>query len=396
MSESRVLLPGVNVWTLPLMALGCGVMVANIYLCQPLLAQLAIAFGVPEQQASLVAVACQVGYALGILFIVPLADVANTKRLVQALLLASTAGLLAAALSTGIWQLLAASLVIAAASVVPQVLIPVSTSLVQPTHRAKVVGKLVTGLILGILLSRTVSGAMAEFAGTWRAAYLLQALAVLALLVTLPRFLPSRTASSASTTYSQLLCSLRPLLKHRELRLSMALGFCAFGAFSATWATLAFHLAGDEFRMGPAAAGLFGLYGAPGALMAPLAGRLSDKYGPSRVNAVSLIAVLMSALVAIGPGSYSTIALILAINFLDFGVQSGQIANQARIFELGQEFRARLNTLYMVVNFAGGALGGLAGGIVWHLAGWQGVCLLSIALTGIAGASLATSIFRRR
>ncbi len=176
----------------------------------------------------------------------------------------------------------------------------------------------------------------------------------------------------------------------------MALGFCAFGAFSATWATLAFHLAGDEFRMGPAAAGLFGLYGAPGALMAPLAGRLSDKYGPSRVNAVSLIAVLMSALVAIGPGSYSTIALILAINFLDFGVQSGQIANQARIFELGQEFRARLNTLYMVVNFAGGALGVLAGGIVWNLAGWQGVCLLSMTLTSIAGAFLAPSIFRRR
>jgi len=394
-NESKGLLPGVNAWTLPLMALGCGVMVANIYLCQPLLAQLAIAFGVPEQQASLVAVACQVGYALGILLIVPLADVANTKRLVQALLLASTAGLLIAASSTGIWQLLAASLVIAAASVVPQVLIPVSTSLVQPAHRAKVVGKLVTGLILGILLSRTVSGAVAEFAGTWRAAYVLQALAVIALLVALPRFLPARAASATSTTYSELLSSLVPLLRHRELRLSMVLGFCAFAAFSAVWATLAFHLASDEFRMGPAAAGLFGLYGAPGALMAPLAGRLSDKYGPSKVNAASLCAVALSGMVAMGPGKTSMVALVLAVNLLDFGVQSGQIANQARIFGLGQEFRARLNTLYMVVNFAGGALGGLAGGIVWHLAGWHGVCLLGVSLTCVAGAFLALSAFRR-
>jgi len=383
---------GLRPGTLLVMSIACGVMVANIYLCQPLLAGLATAFGVPQQQASLVSVACQVGYACGILFIVPLADIVQSRRLVLALMTLSVAGLLAAAASAGIMMLLAASLVLAAASVVPQVLIPISTTLVQPDRRARAVSTLVTGLVLGILLSRALSGVVAQM-WTWQAAYLAQATSVVMTTVLLSAFVPSREPAARSG-YLALLVSLPPLFRHAELRLSMTLGFCGFAAFSAMWATLTFHLEGAPFHMGSAAAGLFGLWGAPGALLAPMVGRLSDRWGSAKVNLVGLASIGLSFVLAFTFGRASVVGLVLAVNLLDFGVQSSQVANQARIFGLPEQIRARLNTLYMVINFAGGALGALAGGIAWAHAGWTGVCALAFCLTAIAVGALAVSAWR--
>lgn len=381
---------GARKGTVGVMAVACGVMVANIYLCQPLLAEMAGTFGVSARMAALVSVATQVGYTLGILLVVPLADMADPQRLVRRLLAFSTAGLLAAALSPRLEWLVAASLLVSATSIVAQILIPLSTTLTTPEYRARIVSVLATGLIVGILLSRTVSGLVADASGTWRASFLFQAALVVALRFVLPAYMPEKRTSN-TTSYWKLLSSLPPLLRHRPLLLSMGLSFCLFASFSALWATLAFHLASPAFNMGPAAAGLFGLWGAPGALLAPMLGRQADSWGPARVNLISICAVALSFAVGLLWGATSTAALVIAVNLLDFGVQSGQVANQARIFALGAEIRGRLNTLYMVATFAGGACGALIGGLIWTTAGWSGICHLALGLCVIAALQLLST-----
>ncbi|WP_296179964.1 MFS transporter [Pseudomonas sp. UBA1879] len=361
--------------TLAMLAFACGVMVANIYLCQPLLAEIARAFGIAADRAALVAVATQVGYTLGILFVVPLADGSDPVKLIRRMMVLTIVGLIAAALAPALSVLLVASVSIAATCVVAQILIPLATTLAGPEFRGRIVSKLSTGLILGILLSRTFSGLAAEYLGSWRAPFLLEALLVAVLFFVLPRFLPVRS-TAAGIGYWNLIKSLPPLLRHRELQLSMALSLCCFAGFSALWATLAFHLSSETFGLGPAAAGLFGLWGAPGALLAPMAGRLADRWGPGRVNACALVSMGACFLLAATLGQTSVVALVVAINLLDFGMQSGQVANQARIFGLSPEIRGRLNTLYMGVTFGGGALGALVGGWVWSVAGWVGICWL--------------------
>lgn len=375
-----------------MLAAACGITVGNVYLCQPLLDQIALSLGVAEQTAGLVAVGAQVGYALGILFVLPLADAVAVRRLVRVLLALTTLFLVAAAAAPSAPLLIAASVALTATTVIPQILIPYTSGLVAPEARGRAIGTLQTGLILGILLSRTVSGSVAEFTGSWRAPYLLAAVLTAALLVIVPRLLPGREARPGKSRYFDLLRSLPPLLAHRPLRLSMALGFLVFAAFSAFWATLAFHLASPQFGLGPASAGLFGLYGAPGAILAPTAGRLSDRFGALRVNALSLVAVAAAFLLGGLAGAVSLLALVAAVNLLDFGLQSGQIANQTRIFQLGDDIRARVNSLYMVATFGGGAVGSLAGTFAWTLGGWHGVCGLAGTLVIAAALVLAASV----
>jgi len=366
------------------MSMACGIMVASIYLCQPLLAEMAQNLGVSQRMAALTSVFAQIGYTLGILFVVPLGDVMPPKTLIRTLLTLTILSLIAIAIAPGIGALLAATLIVSSTSVVAQILIPLATTLGSPEQRGRIVGSLMTGLILGILLSRTISGAVAQYSGSWRTPYLLEAVFVAALLFGLPSFLPEPPADRPKTGYIALLKSLPALLKHKPLLVSMGLSFCSFGAFSVFWATLAFHLATSVFGLGPAAAGLFGLWGAPGALLAPVAGRLSDRWGSSRVNAAALISVALCFAVAATFGTRSIAALIVAVNLLDFGQQSGQVANQTRIFGIGDTIRGRLNTIYMVTTFSGGAICALAAGYVWTYAGWHGVCLLGSALTGTA------------
>jgi nitrate/nitrite transporter NarK len=243
--------------------------------------------------------------------------------------------------------------------------------------------------VLGILLSRTVAGLLAAYAGTWRAAYALAAILTGGLFLVLPEFMPAQTTTRERQGYPALLRSLPPLLVHRPLRLSMGLGFCVFGAFSAFWATLAFHLATPAFGLGPAATGLFGLWGAPGAMLAPLGGRLADRLGAARVNLAALVSGGLAFLVAASIGGISLMALVVTVNLLDFGLQSGQVANQVRIFALSGHIRARLNTVYMVAVFSGGAFGSLLGTLAWSVAGWIGVCGVGLGFVLVAGIFLA-------
>jgi predicted MFS family arabinose efflux permease len=377
--------------TITVMSAACGIMVGNVYLCQPLLHEIAVGFGVTEQAAGLVAVAAQIGFATGILMIVPLADVAEPRRLVRVLMAVTAVGLFAAAAAPGLPVLIVATILASSATVVPQVLIPLATGLAAPEQRGRIIGTLQTGLVLGILLSRTVAGLVASAAGTWRAAYALAAVLTGCLFMVLPAFMPARLSGRERQSYPALLRSMPPLLVHRALRLSMGLGFCIFGAFSAFWATLAFHLATPAFGLGPAATGLFGLWGAPGAMVAPLGGRLADRFGAGRVNLAALLSAGGAFVVAAVIGGSSLLALVVTVNLLDFGLQSGQVANQVRIFALSSHLRARLNTLYMVAVFSGGAVGSFVGTMAWSGAGWIGVCAVGIGFVAMAGVFLARS-----
>ncbi len=360
------------------MALACGVTVANIYMCQPLLAEFARDFGVPESRAGLVAVGTQIGYALGILLLTPLVDIAQPARLVRWLIALTSASLLLAAFAPNVSALAAASLALSVTTIVPQVLVSVAPSMAAPERRGRMVAAMMTGVVCGILLSRTAAGLVAQAAGTWRAAYIVAAGLTGALFFLLPRFLPARQTGAERIGYGALLTSLPGLLRHPRLRVSIGINFFAFAAFSAVWASLAFHLRGEPFVLGPAAIGLFGLWGAPGALLAPMIGRLADRWGAGRVNMISLGAAVMALTIASTLGATSAIAMVVALNFLDFGQQSGQVANQTRIFGIDPAMRGRLNTLYMTASFAGGALGSFSGTYAWGLAGWPGVC-------GVAG-----------
>ena len=385
-------LQGARGGAIPAMTLACGVMVANVYLCQPLLAEMAQSFGSSARTAALVAVLAQVGYAMGILLVVPLADVADSRVLVPRLLLLSALGLMGAALSPSMSVLLLLSAMVASTSIVAQILIPMATTLGAPEYRGRIVSALSTGLTLGIVLSRTYAGLVAHYADSWRASYVVQACLVMALWFILPRYLPASQPRARDSTYFGLLRSLPSLLRLSGLRLSIALGFLTFAAFSAFWATLSFHLASPAFHLGSGAAGLFGIWGIPGVLLSPLVGKVIDRAGPTMVSVISVLAVALSFGVALLWGSTSIAALVITVVLISFGAQCAQIANQTRIFGLGDGIRGRLNTLYMVGAFSGGALGALAGGYAWQTNGWRGVCLLGIGLIATAAVFLLTSL----
>lgn len=387
-----------NPANLAVLAAAAGITVANVYLCQPLLAAIAADFHLTPDRAGWVASASQAGYAIGILLIVPLADHAAATRLLQTLLALACVALLAAAFSPGIGFLVAAAFAISLGSVVPQILVPLAVAAQGNVGAGKVVGIMQTGIILGILLSRTVSGVVAEWSGNWRASYLLAAALNGVLLFLLPRFLPARPAPlTTRMPYPQLIASLPGLLvRWPGLRLSAALGATVFGAFSAFWATLAFHLAGPSFGFGSAQAGLFGLWGIVGALLAPRAGKLADRYGANAVNAFGIAMAALGFALFTTAGNYSVIALVIGVNLLDFGNQAGQIANQARIFKLDPAARARLNTVYMVLTFAGGAAGTLIGTMAWRGAGWTAVGCVGLAMLAVAGVIVGVKLVADR
>lgn len=380
--------------TVPIMALACGVTVANIYMTQPLLGEVARDFGVPESQAGLVVVGTQVGYALGILLLTPLVDITQPARLVRSLIALTSASLALAALSPNVPALAVASLVMSVTTIVPQVLISLAPSMAAPERRGRMVGAMMTGLVSGILLSRSAAGAIAQAAGSWRACYVVAACVTGALFFILPAFLRTGPLRGKRIGYGALLSSLPGLLTHPRLQVSMGINFFTFAAFSAVWASLAFHLSGEPFTSGPAAIGMFGLWGAPGALLAPMVGRLADRWGAGRVNWLGLFALAVALGLSATLGAAHVSAIIVALNFLDFGQQSGQIANQIRIFGIDPAMRGRLNTLYMAASFIGGALGSFCATLAWGLAGWIGVC--GVAGLFVAGAAVVLSLGRKQ
>jgi predicted MFS family arabinose efflux permease len=364
------------------MALTCGLVVANIYYNQPLLAAIGHSFSITDSRASLLATATQVGYTLGMVLVVPLGDKLERKNLILWMLGAAAGCLTAAAVAPTFLLLAVASVLIGICSSVPQLLLPMAATLAPEADRGRIVGRVMSGLLVGILLSRTVSGYVGAHLG-WRtvfggAAGLMVALAAL-LAWRLPRDRPAFQG-----TYSSLMQSLLTLTRELvPLRRSALVGGLIFAAFSVFWTTLTFYLAGSNYHYGSDVAGFFGLVGAMGALAAPLAGKVADTRGP-RYAITAGIALSLVAYAVLGIGGAYLVGLVLGVILLDVGVQAAHISNQTLVFSLRPEARSRLNTVYMTGYFTGGSLGSVIGGLAWMHFGWLGVCAVGSTLMALA------------
>lgn len=368
-----------------LLSATAGLTVANLYYSQPLLADIGRSFGVPEGRAALVSTATQVGYAVGLFLFVPLGDVLERRRLIAVMLLLTAAALGGVGVAPALSWMLLASLVLGAATIVPQLIVPLAAGLARPAERGQVVGRVVAGILIGILAARTVSGVVGAAVG-WR--WLFAGAAVLMLLVAavLARLLPP-SPPAARLRYGALLRSLAALARaDRVLRDASFAGAMLFGAFSAFWTTLAFRLETPPLHYGSRVAGLFGIVGIVGAMTAPLAGRFADRRRPRELVGIG-IAITIAAYVAFLVGGHTIAGLVVGVIVLDAGTQIAQVANQARIYSRPAEAHSRLNTVYMVSYFAGGSLGSALGAWAWSLWRWTGVCaagLLLLALAAIA------------
>ncbi|WP_432240371.1 MFS transporter [Herbaspirillum robiniae] len=368
-----------------LLATGAGLAVASLYYSQPMLGVLADDIGASERAVGMVPMSTQLGYALGILLLAPLGDRYDRRRIILIKAAILTAALLLAGAASGVGMLLAASLAVGLTATMAQDIVPAAATLAPEQSRGRIVGTVMTGLLLGILLSRVVSGFVAEHFG-WRAMFVGAAASIAAIGVAAWRGLP-RFHATTHLSYGALLGSLATLFKkHGALRrAALAQGLLSIG-FSAFWSTLAVMLHGAPFHLGSAAAGAFGLAGAAGALAAPLAGRISDKKGPELVTRLGVgLATVSFAAMALSPwfsadGQLVLIALA-AIGF-DLGVQATLVAHQTIVYSIEPGARSRLNAILFVGMFIGMAAGAALGSLA--LAQWGWIAVVSLAtLTSI-------------
>jgi predicted MFS family arabinose efflux permease len=369
-----------------LLATGAGLAVASIYYSQPMLGVLGADIGASGRAVGFMPTLTQLGYALGILLLAPLGDRFDRRRIILAKAAVLCAALLLAGAAPGIGWLLVASLAIGLAASMAQDIVPAAATLAPLEQRGKAVGTVMTGLLLGILLSRVASGFIAEHFG-WRAVFVAAAASVALMTVVLARGLP-RFAPTTKESYGVLLRSLAHLwMEHRRLRLAaMAQGLLALG-FSSFWSTLAVMLHGAPFHLGSAVAGSFGLAGAAGALAAPFAGRLADRHGAEWVTRITAAITVLSFAVMLAmpwlPVPAQLALLALATVGFDLGVQASMVAHQSIVYGLAPEARSRLNALYMTSIFIGMALGGLLGAQALASFGWTGVVGVS-TIAGVA------------
>jgi predicted MFS family arabinose efflux permease len=361
--------------------------VANLYYAQPLLDVIARDLGVSSGAAGLLVTASQIGYAAGLVLLVPLGDLLNRRRMVSRMLVVAAVGLGAAAAAPSFAVLAAAIAVVGVTSVVAQVLVPLAGSLAGDHERGKVVGDVMSGLLIGILLARTASGLIAE-AGGWRSVYVIAALLMLVLAAVLARALPP-TPPVTDLPYPQLLRSVGALVRDEPLlRRRMVYGAAGMASFSVLWTAIAFLLSGDPYNYGEGTIGLFGLAGLVGAGAAQGAGRLADRGHAHAATGAFLVSILVAwGLIALGSSSLA--ALIAGVVLLDLGIQGQHILNQSTIYTLRADARSRVTTAYMANNFFWGALGSAGASLAWSAGGWGAVSALGAAVAVLALAAFA-------
>lgn len=356
-----------------LMSLATGLAVASNYYAQPLLDTIAHAFSLSASQAGLIVTTAQIGYATGLLLLVPLGDMFERRKLIVFMTLLSAGGLLVTAASQSLWMMILGTALTGLFSVVAQLLVPLAATLAVPEKRGKVVGTIMSGLLLGILLARTVAGLLAELGG-WRTVYYVASVLMALMAIVLWRGLPV-VKSETQLNYSQLLGSIFSLFaKNPLLRTRALLGCLTFANFSILWTSMAFLLASPAFNFSEGTIGLFGLAGAAGALGARPAGSLADK-GKAHLTTTWGLLLLLLSWGALVVGQFSVLALIIGILVLDLTVQGVHITNQSVIYREHPDARNRLTAGYMTSYFIGGAAGSLISASAWQHAGWNGVCL---------------------
>ncbi|KUJ61927.1 MFS transporter [Flavobacteriaceae bacterium CRH] len=364
------------------MAACTGLIVANLYYCQPLIVLIANEFKIPEASAGTITYLTQAGYAIGLFFMVPLGDKIERKKQILMTTFASVIALLIAATAKSFFILQCASLLLGITSIVPQLILPLAASLSAPEQRGKVVGTIMSGLLVGILLSRTLSGFIGQFLG-WRSMFYIATGICLSIFFVIQNKFPVNKPQFQGS-YGQLIKSLFTLIKTqpvlREATLINVFSFAQFGAF---WTTMVLLLSGEPFHFNSSTIGLFGIVGASGALAAPLVGKMGDK-GNSRVAVgYGCLLILISFLIFYF-SIESVIGIAIGIVFIDIGIQGVHISNQTRVYSLLPEARNRLNTVFMSFSFLGTAGGSAYGLLLWKLGGWHAVTIGCVALSALA------------
>lgn len=361
-----------------LLSITCGVVVANMYYIQPIGTKVATSLSVSTSAVGILTMLTQLGYALGLLFLVPLGDVVDRPKLIIRMAALSAISLLAAFFAPSFTLFACASFLIGLLSIVPQIIIPYGAVLAGPKARGKVMGTLLSGLLVGILLSRTVSGIVASLF-SWRMIYLF-ALVLVAVLTGLLYWKMPRTtvATTKTVSYVDSLKSLPHLVRtQRLLREAAISGFFMFGTFSIFWSTLIFYISSPAYHWGTFEAGILAIFGLSGAVAAPIVGRLADSYSERKIVGMGLAMQTISFIALFIAGDY-LVVLLLAIILLDVGNQFGQVANQTRVQGLGEAASNRNNTIFMFMYFIGGSAGSLLGTSMWQQYGWTGVTLAGI------------------
>ncbi|MBN3926874.1 MFS transporter [Nostoc sp. NMS4] len=364
-----------------IMAIAAGVCVANVYYNQPILKDIASSFGVSEGEAGSISVLTQVGYGLGLFFLIPLGDKINKKKLILCLLGCLFCLLIAMTFSQNIIQVWILSIAIGIATVSAQIILPLAASIDRVTT-GQTVGNIFTGILIGVLGARVFSGYIAQWL-SWRYVYGFSAVMILIVIVLLNIYLPN-VKNEFNGYYLELLSStLHQLKRFSLLREASLVSGLLFGVFCSFWTTLTFHLSGAPFYFKSDIIGMYGFVAIAGALMAPVFGKLADR-GNSQRSLTIAVSMVMASLVIAKVAANSAIAIAVAVLLVDIGVQATQVTNVARIYTLDPQSNSRINTVYMTAYFIGGSVGTSIGLLCWNLGGWNLVTWQMLVFTAIA------------
>ncbi|MFX3631735.1 MAG: MFS transporter [Candidatus Pristimantibacillus sp.] len=366
-----------------LFAAACGMSVANIYFAQPILDNLSREFSISYSTIGIVITITQIFYAAGLLLLVPLGDLLNQRRLIIGQMLLSTIALVIVGSASSSTALFAGMAMVGLLAVVTQTLVAFAATMASPNERGRVVGMVTSGIVIGILLARTIAGILTDLAG-WRSIYLVSAALMLLMVCALFRVLPNVEHRVKSLSYPQLIKSVFMLfVQERFLRIRAILALLIFTDFSILWTSLVLPLSAPPLSLSHTAIGAFGLVGVAGALAAARAGKLADRGYGQRTTGVALILLLISWLL-INYTERSLFALAIGIVLLDLAVQAVHVTNQSMILALRTEARSRLTAGYMIFYSIGSALGSITSTHIYAHYGWEGVCLLGASVSTAA------------
>lgn len=376
----------VSTWITLILAVACGLIVANLYYTQPLIESISSAIGLSSEAAGLIVTLTQIGYGIGLLFIVPLGDLLENRKLVVTLLILTSIVLIIAAQAQNAALFLAASLLIGVGAVAAQILVPYAAHLSPEETRGRNVGNVMSGLLLGIMLARPVSSMVDKYFG-WHAIFIISSAMLLALALVLAKLLPARRPQTTDN-YPVIISSMLQLLKTTPILRRRALYHAfLFGMFSLFWTTVPLVLTSPVFHFSSTGVALFALAGVSGAAAAPVAGRFADKGLIRSATGWSIALVILSGLLPImfpGGSVFSIVILVIAAILLDMGVSANLVLGQRAIFALGAEVRSRLNGMYMAIFFAGGAIGSAAGGWAYAMGGWKAAMWVGVLFPFLA------------
>lgn len=366
--EKQISSSGLTKVQVLIMAIAAGVCVANVYYNQPILKDIASSFRVTEGEAGSISVLTQVGYGLGLFFLIPLGDKINKKKLILCLLTCLFCLLIAMMFSQNIIQVWILSVAIGIATVSAQIILPLAATIDRVTT-GQTVGNIFTGILIGVLGARVFSGYIAEWL-SWRYVYGFSAVMILIVIVLLNIYLPN-VKNEFDGYYLELLSStLHQLKRFSLLREASLISGLLFGVFCSFWTTLTFHLSGAPFNFQSDTIGMYGFVAIAGALMAPVFGKIADQ-GNSQRSLTIAVSMVIASLVIAKIASNSALAIAVAVLLVDVGVQAVQVTNVARIYSLDPQSNSRINTVYITIYFIGGSVGTSIGLLCWNLGGWN-------------------------